>query len=109
MMDCLVCKSPIDSFELETYDCTYDELTQAVGSNCLSCSFVFECIRTGAADIRSSEIIKIDVLRDYYCELHLETRLISLDIFTETGQCLKPLFCLGTPSNLLLGKVQNNF
>jgi len=84
-MNCLACKLPIDSFELETYDCTYDELDQAAANNCLTCSFVFGCIRTGAADVHFSEITKIDVLWDYYCELHLKTGFISLDIFTETG------------------------
>ena len=82
-MDCLTFKSPIDSFEFETYDCTYDELAQAVGNNCLTCSFVFECIRTGAAGIHFSDIVKIDVLSDYYCELHLQTGFISLDMFTD--------------------------
>lgn len=82
-MNCLACKLQIDSFELETYDCTYDELAQAAGNGCLACSFVFECIRTGAAEVRFSDIVKIDVLSDYYCELHLPTGFIGLDIFTD--------------------------
>lgn len=82
-MDCVACKLPIESFELETYDCTYNTLAQAAGNNCLTCSFVLECIRTVAADVRLSDIVKIDVLSDYYCELHLRTGFISLDIFTD--------------------------
>ncbi|KAH7186196.1 heterokaryon incompatibility protein-domain-containing protein [Fusarium flagelliforme] len=82
-MNCVACKLPINSFEIKYYDCTYDEMAQGAGTNCPRCSFVSECIRTGAVEVPISDILKVRVWQNYYCELPMRNGCISLDTFTQ--------------------------
>lgn len=75
-------------FGLKDYICNYGDIVQAAGTNCPRCSFVLECIRTGAADVHVPENVNVWVWPDCFCQLNLQSEPISLETFVQNGKLL---------------------
>ena len=87
-MACNACKIPIASTDVTHWDCQYDELLEARSRGCQRCSFVLECIRTGAGHVSVQDITQVRVWPDNNpsCDLYLKKGWISLELFAWGGK-----------------------